>query len=158
MGASFVRIFALLSSVPEITSEPRSWNTCLVIHNKPIPLQLGSLISDFQKTPKTGDSLPGQLSRSRMLELSGPPLERGWGLNPSLMVSDIMNHAYEMNPCKTPKGWVSENFQAGAPDCFHIPSIGPQTLRGQKLLCLGSFPVYLFIWLLLWILCNKLVI
>ena len=92
----FVRIFALLSSVSEITSEPRSWNTCLVIHNKPFPLLLGSLISDFQKTPKTGDSLPRQLSKNRGLELSGPPLEMVWGLNPSLMVSDFMNHACEM--------------------------------------------------------------
>ena len=98
VGASFVRIFALLSSVPEITSEPWSWNTCLVIHNKPFPLQLGSLISDFQKTPKTGNSLPGQLSRNRGLKLSGPTLKMGWGLNPSVMVSDFMNHAYEMQP------------------------------------------------------------
>ena len=54
-GTSFAIIFGLLSSVPEIASEPWRWNGCLVIHTSPFPPQLG-LYSwcDFWKAPKWG--------------------------------------------------------------------------------------------------------
>ena len=35
-GASFLTVFGLFSSVPEITSEPQGWHGCHAIHNNPL--------------------------------------------------------------------------------------------------------------------------
>lgn len=49
MEACFIKMFGLLLSVSEITSEPKKWNGCLVICNNSFPPQLALWIVTFEK-------------------------------------------------------------------------------------------------------------
>ena len=84
-----------------------------------------------------------------LLPLPWPPRRTdSWRLNQSPMANDLINHTYIMKPSLNPKRqvWRASRLNHNSSTC-HLAS--PQTLRGQKCLCLGLCPVYLFIWLLI---------
>ena len=49
-------------------------------------------------------------------------MKKGWRLNQSPMVNDLINHAYVMKPpSKNKKNKFSESFQVEETECSHVP-------------------------------------
>ena len=92
MGASFIIIFGLLFSIPEV----------LLFITNPFPPQLGLFVNEvtFGKHLRLGELVAGESTINRGLDLSVPPPDF-WGgerLSQSPMTSGLINHAYVMKP------------------------------------------------------------
>lgn len=153
MGTSFVKLFCLLSSVPEIVSDHKHESSVLLF--KMSPFQPNWVYIDevtFGKPlrkVRMGGGLPREPVVLRGLEISvSPPTPTGtswegrgardWAQ--SAMVSDFINRAYVMKPLHKSKRMVRfgelpgcvSTWQSGESDVpgkgREAPSLSPQTL------------------------------
>lgn len=101
---------------------------------------------DFWTPPRVGagwqEKQPCDQRTGTFSPTPGPP-GSGEGLEVDQLpkTNDLVNHDYLKSLQKTPKGQLITLFQR-ASTCHRAC---PQAPRGQRLLCLGSRPIYLFI-------------
>ena len=99
MAISFVIIFGLSSSVPEIALEPKRWNGCLGIHNKPHSTTPGFILMKWllESTQGWGLVARGTNHGKRDGTFSPTPWFPGWGKE--LEVESIANGQWFDQSC-----------------------------------------------------------
>ena len=125
MGGSFVIIiFGLLSSVPEIASEPSRCNGYLVIHSETLSTTAGFMLMRWLL--EVGVLVARGTNQKRGGTFSPTPWSPGRGRAGGWLRCRWFNHDLISRACVTkiphkPKWWGSETFSVGEPKPFHVP-------------------------------------